>query len=218
MTTTRKNLDLIGVFFGLRFHVVQFGLHVDNCCIPLLHLWVKSNEIKKIDQIDVGLKENFTWTKWNVKSKRWNFNNLRQKKKKSSRRQVWELALEKSQVSWPALICNLAYEEALTISNAGNAFFHQREDLGRVVETFTGGSVTNDCKTPCRILTTRVAQAPGLILSRGRRHTRAATKSPHTLLCQKIVFLHLADSLHIAVEVSQQLVRALEPKKDIQSN
>lgn len=55
MTTTRKNLDLIGVFFGLRFHVVQFGLHVDNCCIPLLHLRVKSNEIKKIDQIDVGL-------------------------------------------------------------------------------------------------------------------------------------------------------------------
>ena len=55
MTTTRKNLDLIGVFFGLRFHVVQFGLHVDNGCIPLLHLWVKSNEIKKIDQIDVGL-------------------------------------------------------------------------------------------------------------------------------------------------------------------
>lgn len=47
MTTTRKNLDLIGVFFGLRFHVVQFGLHVDNCCIPLLHLRVKSNEIKK---------------------------------------------------------------------------------------------------------------------------------------------------------------------------
>ena len=42
------------------------------------------------------------------------------------------------------------------------------------------------------------------------RHTR--------YYAQKIVFLHLADSLHIAVEVSQQLVRALEPKKDIQSN
>lgn len=56
------------------------------------------------------------------------------------------------------------------------------------------------------------------ILSRGRRHTRAATKSPHSYYAQKIVFLHLADSLHIAVEVSQQLVRALEPKKDIQSN
>ena len=54
MTTTRKNLDLIGVFFGLRFHVVQFGLHVDNCCIPLLHLRVKSTEIKKkIDQMHV---------------------------------------------------------------------------------------------------------------------------------------------------------------------
>ena len=54
MTTTRKNLDLIGVFFGLRFHVVQFGLHVNYCCIPLLHLRVKSNEIKKkIDQTHV---------------------------------------------------------------------------------------------------------------------------------------------------------------------
>lgn len=42
------------------------------------------------------------------------------------------------------------------------------------------------------------------------RHTR--------YYAQKMLFLHLADSLHIAVEVSQQLVRALEPKKDIQSN
>lgn len=49
--------------------------------------------------------------------------------------------------------------------------------------------------------------------------TLVPQRNRHTCYyAQKIVFLHLADSLHIAVEVSQQLVRALEPKKDIQSN
>ena len=78
MTTTRKNLDLIGVFFGLRFHVVQFGLHVNYCCIPLLHLRVKSNEIKKKNRsnaCNVGLfrfrrEFHMNETKRNVKSKR----------------------------------------------------------------------------------------------------------------------------------------------------
>ena len=41
---------LIGVFFGLRLHVVQFCLHVYHSNIPLLHLRTKRNPSTECDR------------------------------------------------------------------------------------------------------------------------------------------------------------------------